>query len=227
MTEPREKPILFSGPMVQAILAGRKTQTRRVLKPQPDTSKISAPFHPEPRGDRQWVFMARDDFPGYSYATEDFKTPYAVGDLLWVREAWRPVGSLSECTGPEDIRYRATASDAECATATWRPSIHMPREFSRITLRVTAVKVERLQDISETDAIAEGFARVSKDGQLFKYGIPDRDGLPGDDSVGWPWREWRADPRDAFQVLWSSINGPDSWEPNPWVAAYTFERVKP
>lgn len=96
------------------------------------------------------------------------------------------------------------------------------RWASRLTLYVTDVRVERLQDIGEADAQSEGLQTLSKDGRTWKWGIPDRDGLPGTDDCGWPWADWQTDPRAAYARLWNVINGPGAWEANPWVAAYTF-----
>lgn len=107
----------------------------------------------------------------------------------------------------------------------WRPSIHMPRWASRILLEVVSVRVERLNDISEGDAKAEGLAEISKDGKMFKFGIPDRDGLPGTDDHGWTWRDWKHSARNAFWQLWDSINGEGSWDDNPWVWVVEFKRI--
>lgn len=198
-----ERPIIFNVPMVRAILDGRKTMTRRVLKPQPDTSKISPPFHPEARGERAWVFMARDDFPGHSYATADFSVPYAPGDRLWVRETWGlGLSGHGDCP-----RYRSTM-DYKCGDKIksphegpfkWRPSIFMPRWASRITLEVTEVKVERLQDISEDDAKAEGAPAWTGAQQSYRTG---------------------------FYQIWRSIYGEGAWADNPWVVVISFERAE-
>lgn len=102
----------------------------------------------------------------------------------------------------------------------------MPRWASRITLEIVAVRVERLNEISEPDAKAEGLKALSKDGTLVKYGIPDRDGLPGNDDYGWHWKEWERDPRQSFRRLWESLNGPGSWDANPWVWVIEFRRVE-
>ncbi|MDO4705741.1 MAG: hypothetical protein Q4A98_05985 [Comamonadaceae bacterium] len=102
----------------------------------------------------------------------------------------------------------------------------MPRWASRILLEVTGVRVQRLQDISEEEAIAEGLKTLSKDGgRTWKSGLPDRDGLP--DGDGWPWREWEKDPRRAYKRLWEFIHGPKSWDQNPWVWVIEFRRVEP
>lgn len=232
-----EKPILFSAPMARAILDGRKTMTRRVLKPQP-----SMPFNA--------IFY----YPGEGWFTGDgldgarnaprLRVPYAVGDTLWVRERFLPDApetgagwddeglSFVEWDGcgrrldgvPKIYRkpeYCIFAADPKWSSATdwkWRPSIHMPRWASRLTLRVTAVKVERLQDISEADARAEGCGDAAH---------PDMAALfseaPG--AYAAHMATGGIDPVTLFEILWESINGPGSWDANPWVASYSFERV--
>ena len=200
-----DRPIIFSAPMVRAILEGRKTQTRRIIKaPRWSDGEIEI----------------QDDGP-YAVATKTgclSKVPvhYTVGDLLWVREAFGfGVSDHGECP-----RYRATM-DYQCGDKIksehegpfkWRPSIHMPRRFSRITLEVTGVKVERLQSISEDDAKAEGITPLPS-GRYF-CGF-DEDGEITAKS-----------PVTAFGWLWNSIHGPDGWAANPWVAAVTFRRVE-
>lgn len=199
----KERPVLFSGPMVRAILEGRKTQTRRVMKPQPVGE---TPFF-----DR-W---ARGDWDSRPF-------PYGrPGDHLWVRETWASVYDCPELPCCEDgsgkhrrTIYRATepheidnfacsfsCSHDEPGCASWRPSIHMPRWASRLTLEVTGVRVERLQDISEEDARAEGLAL---EGLI----------LPGH-AAG------------CFSRLWDSINAKRaSWASNPWVWVVSFRRVE-
>ena len=210
----KERPILFSAPMVRAILAGTKTQTRRVVKPQPGC---------DPRDDGH-IDMGR--------------CPYGQpGDGLWVKEtfaivprtAYRRSEGVQQTLRPDDDHdaaiYRA-GWDRSNGGFRWRPSIHMPRWASRITLEITGVRVERLQDISPSDAIAEGLKGLSKDGgQITKYGIPDSDGLPGTDDAGWPWHAWRISPVDSYRRLWSQINGPRSWDANPFVWVVEFKRV--
>lgn len=217
-----DRPILFSGPMVRAIIEGKKTQTRRILKPQPDMAKIGQPCHPEPRGNG-WVWMARDDFPGYTYATADFKVRFAKGGRLWVRETWRAgkslnaaspakIGTMCQLAGWKrpwcPIKYDADnlADNADALSefgAEWgktRVAIHMPRWASRLTLTVTDVRVERLQNISKDDVIAEG--------------CTERDGLPlADVHAGW---------HEPYAALWDAINGAGAWDANPWVVAVTF-----
>lgn len=167
----KERPIILSGPMVRAILAGAKTQTRRVVKPQ--AMGQWGPVVPCPYG--------------------------RPGDRLWVREAWRPVhGGYSDL----GARYRA---DFERDQTVWRPSIHMPRWASRITLEVTGVRVERLQDISEADAQAEGSFEWAAE-----QDTPVRD---------------LDEARLVYLQLWQSINGPASWDADPWVWVVEFRRL--
>jgi hypothetical protein len=205
-----DRPILFSGPMVRAILNGTKTQTRRIVKPQPGGANRIPVI-----GRKNVVVNIRDP------RAAEFGSPYQPGDRLWVRETWTDGHSYD---GKRHFAYRATQEAHQ--DFKWKPSIHMPRTASRITLEITAVRVERLNDISEADAKAEGLKGLSKDGNLVKYGIPDRDGLPGNDDDGWHWQDWNRDPSMAFRRLWESINGPESWDANPWVWVVEFKRVE-
>ncbi len=218
-----DKPILFSAPMVRALLAGTKTQTRRAVKdvpPMPEarchpqnTIKHPKPYldaycgerkTPEnPRGmSERWCWWQIDDRECYP----TFSLKYKPGDRLWVREHWRTESKAYDDLAPSDIDadypviYKADTDWSQNKTVgRFRQSMHMPRWASRITLTVTDVRVERLQDISEVDALAEGIDRLH---------YPER----GD--WGWPQRKYRE--------VWEAINGPGSWDANPWVAAYTF-----
>ncbi|MBS7697835.1 MULTISPECIES: hypothetical protein [unclassified Chelatococcus] len=223
-----DRPILFSGPMVRALLEGRKTQTRRIIKPQPPEGARYAGIH-----------YASDEPDSHFFNTPigPFKVRQRIneGDRLYVRESWNwtfikdlaPGETLGRtvdeccaanggfaCPVGDGIVYAATNAHEhpEFGKARWKPSIHMPRWASRLTLVATDVRVQRLQDISEEDAIAEG--------------IFERSAI-GDDPMHdtWTWRRegWRyPTPRMAYAALWTEINGPGSWEANPWVAAYTF-----
>lgn len=214
-----EKPILFSGPMVRAILDGRKTVTRRIVKPQPDAIHGDEPY---------W------NIGGYRLradANNPLKCPYgSSGTRLWVRETWA-VCAAYECYAPSvltphvgTIQYQAgggmlngemlerTCFDVDGELGRWRPSIHMPRWVSRISLEVTDVRVERLQDITEEDAIAEGIERTSGGNYWKDYLHPVMPAMTA---------------RYSFASLWKSINGPDSWEANPWVWTIAFNRLKP
>jgi hypothetical protein len=186
-----DRPILFSAPMIRALLDGRKTQTRRIIKRQPalDACAVFGPAHLLLPGN---VDLAR----------------FAVGDRLWVKETWRsearfdtvkPVALPRSALVSFDADYRDEPNDG-CRGRT-RVSIHMPRWASRLTLTVTGVRVQRLQEISEADAAAEGAAHA--------YGQPfHSDGALTD--------------RRRFECLWKEINGPDSWAANPWIVALTF-----
>lgn len=259
----KERPILFSAPMIRAILEDRKTVTRRIIE-KPTRfgmlSDLSAVVNILPAGAAEWWNLKATD--GIVGAV---KCPYGQpGDRLWVRENWIYNGSVFHTGGGKPESYESVIqypADGEKRTVlrpganllsppnqrkqrpdesnkefnkylirffqVVRPSIHMPRWASRITLEVTGIKVERLQDITEDQAKAEGLTALTKDGALIKYGIPDRDGLPGTDNDGWPWQEWNTSPREAFKKLWESINGPGSWELNPWIWVISFKRVTP
>lgn len=183
----RERPILFKGEMVRAILDGRKTQTRRVVKPQP----------------KYGAFNCDCDWDVYWYENDKeihVRCPYGQPvDRLWVRETW------TNADGEKDIRYRAEERAICCdALYRWRPSIHMPRWASRITLEITSVRVERLQDISEEDAKAEGVSAM----------------LVPPDGGSWPYAQ-------GFEYLWNSLAKPGStWANNPWVWVIEFKRVE-
>lgn len=192
-----ERPILFSAPMCNAILAGTKTQTRRVI------------------ADKWWVCLDPEDADDRAQALT--MCPYGVaGDRLWVRETWGLLDT-EPADGPQraHVFFRATNGDRrDLRYQRWRPSIHMPRWASRITLEVIGVRVERLQDISGKDACAEGIERHDDDGVTY-YG---------------PLNRGHADPRVGFSWLWDAINGKRpgcSWETNPWVWCVAFRRVQP
>lgn len=251
MSAARERPILMSAPMVMAILAGRKTQTRRIVKPQPPLveaihARVGAGYgwgsHPKSGG----VFVPVGPVRAVLDAggPESISSPYGVpGDRLWVREthAQFSVGEGTDRPVPQCVAYRATCDRdggfdyangrgevQRLGVTKWTPAIHMPRWASRLTLEVTEIRVQRLQDISEADAAAEGLRGLTKDGgRTVKYGIPDRDGWPGTDDHGWPWHEWEVDPRKAFAKLWDKINGERApWASNPWLWCVTFRRVE-
>jgi len=194
----KERPILMSAPMVRAILAGTKTQTRSALKVQP---LEILPM----KGDKagiEWVGLMERDPPKGAV----FKCRHGVaGDRLWSRESWAP----DEYAGQTTF-YRADDEDLMPAGG-WKPSIHMPRWASRITLEITGVRVERLQDISEADAQAEG-VQCDTDG-WFDYLMPQSQSC--------------VNARDSYATLWDRINGPGSWDANPFVWVVEFRRVTP
>ena len=235
----KERPILFSGPMVRALLAETKTQTRRIIKPQP--------LHVTGRGRR--VYRDEDfkeswaRLPGMTESLDPYvDCPYGrpgygrPGDQLWVRETWRSGLSLDKWSPKQiatsafeagyrrpwaPIRFEADESVNEYGHTLmnfgdeWgktRVSIHMPRWASRITLEITNVRVERLQEISESDAVAEGLKSMPP---CFGHGWQS---LPpsGD---GW------CAPTLAYRELWESINGPNSWDLNPYVWVIEFKKL--
>lgn len=213
-----ERPIPFSGPMVRALIAGTKTQTRRAIKGAPTgRTAYLLGLH---RDSGVWGIHAdvdRDD------GVWRGRCPYGVpGDKLWVREAWRVSAVHDHVPGselgfgsPPQVQYEAIGDGRDETQVQWgryRHARFMPRWASRITLEVTEVRVERLQDISEADAIAEG---VDLQPRLVGY---------SKDS-GCAWKP--QDPREAYCHLWEAINGAGSWEANLWVWAVSFKRVTP
>ncbi|EKN4009771.1 hypothetical protein NUF65_001424 [Yersinia enterocolitica] len=201
-----EKPILFNSEMVNAILSGRKTQTRRIMKVQPaECSHTHWPEYPNPEWklyDRGWNCAVCGN--GVSLTERDVTgiiCPLGKpGDQLWVREAFA-AGLCTEST----LAYRATHKTEDLEegwgeTIKWTPSIHMPRWASRINLLITGVRVERLQDISDADASAEG-CKISS--------------MQSGDCLS-----------DMFARLWKSIYGDESWQANPWVWVIEFERME-
>lgn len=215
----KERPILFSGPMVRALLDGRKTQTRRVVnhaKYQPDptqppyyaTGKVITGLPTQPG-----AFM-QCRYHGQKPESADFfiPCPYgAPGDRLWVRETFMPMPHLNA-----KAFYRA--SDP-LVGGKWKPSIFMPREASRITLEIAAVHVERLNQITALDAMAEGIEPMNYSGQDFWKNYLFKSNTPGHYIKAFRWQA------DSYQSLWESINGPGSWALNPWVWVITFRRV--
>lgn len=198
-----DRPIIFSAPMVQALLAGRKSQTRRVLPLAHPKFSHQNVLDPDMMVDKQyvWFWDGVHDCVGASWPL-----PYAPGDRLWVRENCATWGDHEAIYRADDaVEYGLAVSDGKFG-AKWkaRPSIHMPRWASRLTLTVTDVRVQRLQDISEADAVAEGCDAV------LALTIKRPNGAhPGN-------------PRECYCDLWNSLHGPGAWDANPWVVALTF-----
>ena len=203
----KERPILFSGEMVQAILDGRKTQTRRILKQRKqDVETSSYELMNSYEDNSYWAACWGSDETPNGEETY-FRCPYGrIGDRLWVREAWMEFPNPKGLnTSGEPCMYRATSSPN--ALWKWKPSIHMPRWASRITIEITGVRVERLNDISEQDAIAEGLtsnAKLTDDGK-------DYTGFYASDN---------------FLNLWCKIYGDGSFDANPWVWVVEFVTIK-
>jgi hypothetical protein len=192
----KERPILFSGPMVRALLAGTKTQTRRVVKTQPESLHHGEPYW-HIGGYRAGAFRGITD-PLRMGTHNPLTCPYGQpGDRLWVREAW---ARTSVFPGTEMVVYREGDNRTDYG-GPWKPGIHMFRRDSRITLEVTGVRVERLQDISEADALAEGIVQLRDGG----FGLPAGEHYHA------------TDPRISYWSLWEHINGAGSVEANPWV----------
>ena len=195
------RPILFSGPMVRAILNGTKTQTRRTIKLRDNQ------YNNGRHEILEWRLQDGKWFGLYEWNTvASCRCPYGnVGDRLWVRETWSSMPEYRPIPHPEKYDnkpawYRADNDRPMWAGDKWQPSIFMPRQYSRITLEITAVRAERLHAISEADAIKEGAQSVN----AFPASMTDR---------------------GAFAKLWEKINGKDSWAANPFVWVVEFKRV--
>lgn len=228
-----DKPILFSASMVKALLDGRKTQTRRIITPQPPEGVVHHCWFDAPIYGFKYSHQPTDDW---------FKVRLkaAVSDYLYVREHWRTDRayddlSPSEMGGEEPVRYLSDDtlqtwgfSIAHFDGGRHRQGMHMPRWASRLTLPVTEVKVERLQDISEADALAEGIIYENVIVDMKCYG-----GAPVEITADRYWNGTEPDDFqghesavDAYAELWDHINGPGSWEKNPWVSATKFQVIK-
>lgn len=229
----RERPILFSAPMVRALLDGRKTQTRRIVKPQPPTEVRDAGVicSATTSSNGLWSWLDDTSLEWASIVGGYFRCPYGVpGDQLWVRETCRAEELPSGLDGVRyiaDDAFRAIensqkAADQWCElnaysdrTGATVPPIHMPRWASRILLEVTDVRVQRLQDISEADATAEGTPCYVCGGVL--------DGRREADCHCFHRKATASD----YRCLWEQINSADSWDANPWVWAISFKRILP
>ncbi len=247
----KERPILFSGPMVRAILDGRKTVTRRVVKPQPpsDCQVWAGWILDSTSGDDVGKASWHDQVGPLAYKTHRVRCPYGqLGDHLWVREAWsyyRPFAS----DRTNKILYRADLDNCgQCPVQLdndvvlvdprdgWKPSIHMPRWASRISLEVTEIRVQRLQDITEDEAIREGavwhdFGRECGHFGAWQ-GVGDCKGEFHPQRNGWTMEPPAASAgnclpsaRMAFANLINKINGPETWASNPWVFVISFRRM--
>ncbi|EAZ4936077.1 hypothetical protein [Salmonella enterica] len=219
----KERGMIFNGEMVRAILDGRKTQTRRIMRNQPAGDTPETPVMVRKKN---WAFQWYDDRYGESGF---FPCPFGQpGDRIWVRETYQGplfdyehmeayLEDSSEFEKPEFCVYRADGKPApefydadDNLHCCWRPSIHMPRWASRLTLEITDVRVERLNDISQEDAQAEGMELT---GWRPTYSDPDSGG------------DYQT-PYDNFAELWESIYGEGSWQANPWVWVIEFKRIE-
>ncbi|HDL7021921.1 TPA: hypothetical protein PXM49_001509 [Yersinia enterocolitica] len=233
-TTSKERPIFFNAEMVNAILSGRKTQTRRIMKVQPSEHFHPQTIHGAMDFTAHWytpgvidkdgyLQPARKDVFGVADEDEGYTFPLgAVGDQLWVRETFQGplfdyeqmesyLEDSAKFESPEYCVYRADGNTApefvdadDNLHCKWRPSIHMPRLASRINLLITGVRVERLQDISEQDAMAEGCLYGKGNGEI----------------------DLAVRPENHFHTLWASIYGAENWQANPWVWVINFERME-
>ena len=222
----KERPILMSAPMVRAIIESRKTQTRRIVKPTPEwvgqsgvlsyRGRVGLQHALSPHGQRGDRLLVREAFRFPD--SFDGDSPKTVGDRCLIAgypKPWAP--THYEADGWRDNWMNVGTSPGSVTAGKLRPGIHMPRWASRITLEIVGVRVERLQDISEEDAIAEGVYCESEDEIPFNgpwY-------INAGDSQGY------ATAKSCYAALWDSINGEGSWEKNPWVWVIEFRRILP
>lgn len=225
------KPVLFSTVMVQANLENRKKQTRRICEINPMATIIGLytkrriwnseiESNPNPLG-----HFAKFNLNGSEI---EIKSKFTEGDILWVRETFCEPILFDGCESP--FYYKAdnvNASNTKVISGKWKPSLFMPKKASRIFLKVTNVRCERLQDISETDAIEEGIEQIpdwhneGKINYFWKDYERNIDESEVDESVAF------FNPIHSFQSLWDSINAKKyPWKSNPWVWVYDFERIE-
>ncbi|HBR0871288.1 TPA: hypothetical protein R4169_000604 [Klebsiella pneumoniae] len=206
----KERGMIFNGEMVRALLDGRKTQTRRIIK---DCTVGRDPISKFIKIGKKFIGCYPEDVPELIREC----CPYGVpGDRIWVRETWADAGA----SAPDLKLYRANYPEhvpsiyenvPPAKEIRWTPSIHMPRWASRILLEITDVRVERLNAISEEDARAEGVAKL-------RWGFW-KHYQPG-------WTQHQLSARGSFLTLWKSIYGDESWNSNPWVWVIEFKRVE-
>ena len=239
-TEKKERPVLFSAPMARALLEGRKTMTRRIIKPHPPAFVVAASL----AHDNVWNFTNGKTVGLLNAPT---KCPYGKpGDRLWVKETHmyceasldslqakngesRIVTNTNDDEGQQvEVFYKESASNRTRfileagSDLHWRPSIHMHRWASRITLEITDVRVERVESISEEDAKAEGIRAFTKDGKLTKYWACD----PCDGPIKNTWQNLPHTAREAFLSLFYDINKRAKRGENPWVWCVSFRRIE-
>lgn len=251
-TATKERPILFSGPMVRAILDGRKSQTRRIVKPHKANADgicmVGYEDAPEQFAKATWPYcLFGDGITDENGCDHPIPCPYgSAGDRLWVRESFSIIDDPASVdpSDPNDdgdverwgvcrkrgrdgerwvVDYKADNPQRMMditGQRKWTPSIHMPRWASRITLEITGVRVELVQDISEIDAMAEGTGRYAYDPIVGHQWYPE---------IGQPKCQSgiAANAKECFQIAWEAINGHESWESNPWVWCVEFRRVEP
>ena len=234
----KERPILMSAPMVRAILAGEKTQTRRLVKSRNDLSRYNKVFelskkeyNTEIATEFKVKIVAKKPIALYFknfFNDLDVECPYGnVGDQRWVRETFFEVyndqfqptgkycyaathqGYVNVLDDDGGIKINKDGSDA----SPWKPSIHMPRKASRILLEITGIRVERLQDISWEDCESEGILQKQEHDYTVYFDYLKNDYLA-------------SNPKESYQSLIEKINGPETWEKNPWMWVVEFKTIE-
>lgn len=219
----KERPILFSGPMVRAIREDRKTMTRRVIKEFPITGYRWGGWILESSNQKEkgMATIVPEGNDPYNYTGSIKKRcPHGnPGDRLWIREAFvadEYMGCRYKADGKQFLIINGEKTEKEFVVKKWTPSIYMPRWASRTTIEITKIRVERLRDITEEDALNEGIIR-NADGFF----------LASDDPKAHHFlRQPHLTAKGAFRTLWESINGHGSWDANPWVWVEEFKRVQ-
>lgn len=245
----KERGMIFNAEMVRAILDGRKTQTRRIMKVQPENAELGLRRITDSSVAKEvgMYFWCLADACGVKHRSNLFSCPFGeVGDRIWVREAFQgpliPEEALSEFLGENPDKFESPAYceyaadggprqeyvDADDNTRYgWRPSIHMPRWASRITLEITGVRVERLNDISHEDAEREGIHTEVWDQTVVAKNYAAEDEIFQFWSESLPhYVNMNELYRSSFQSLWQSIYGAESWLANPWVWVIDFKRIE-
>lgn len=212
----KERPILFSGAMVRAVLKGRKTVTRRMIKPSMRSADTQFELHQEQDGSWRPMHTFDESSMDHLGTEHPIACPYGqVGDRLWVRESFADLQGTGiehrpDPAGP--LQRYAFAADSPPGSASdearkdfgikWKPSIHMPRAVCRILLEITGLRVERLQAITTEQLIAEGLQTRLRE------------------------HDAECDLQHQWKELWASLNGEESWDANPWVWVVEFKRIE-
>lgn len=233
-----ELPILFKAPMIRAILDGSKTQTRRIVKPQPESNcKVHAPYVPGRPAFCIWPGSDPDE--NGDHVDHFANCPYgAIGHRLWVketaalwREGWDRNGHVVYRADMKDRNGNDFSQPDLMGLSKWRPSIFMPRWASRITLEVVAIRVQRLQDIGARDCMKEGAPSTTLE-QMYEPEILEAITKAEPEAkrkMMMRTAPMKADlppsPKQWYQDLWNQINGAGSWDANPWVWVIEFKRV--
>lgn len=209
----KEKPILFKTPMVKAILQGEKTHTRREIK------------LPESEFPANWIAKFENGKACFYNSTNDrefsVKCPWQIGQVLWIKETYNSYNE--NVYGLRDKEVYLYKADGDDRNSKWKSSLFMPKGACRLKLKVIDIRLQKLNEISEEDAISEGIVKFTKDNTVYKYGIE-----------GWHWSAHTAKGKDlfmqpsayeAFKLLWASIKGQNSWKENPYVWVIEFKKI--